>query len=268
MKMIQNTDTLIVFGIILYTTLILALSQQITLMGLIFGVIGASTLAVYITIEALCSLFNLNRISSIGASGCFWIALLYFPILVVWNRCMFSPDLINFSYIAFPTLVGIGLIYRLICFIIRRKGVSFTTSYSKADTEYVRNKILILFLKNLALSLVIILPVQFFSGAPFNKNWGTWDLSEYQWAENLFSMSCMLWLIVALAYFLGINRTALTSKRIQATMAAIFLICGLATTLLFKNAILVWSTLAAPIIYLLLQNHHSKTNDRDLSHSS
>ena len=266
MKMIQNTDTLIVFGCMLYVTLLFIACKQVALAGLFFGVLGASTLGVYVIIVVLCSLFNLNRITSTGASGCFWIALLYIPIFVLWLECTFSPDFVNFAYISFPTLVGLGLIYRCVCPILRRKGINFPTSDSTEDTNFIRNKISIMFFRNMTLSLLIILPVQFFSGVP-SDDWGFRDLSEFKWAENLFVMSCTLWVIAAVAYFLRLNRDVLISKRVQATMAAICLICGLATTLLFKNTILVWSALAAPIIYLLFQNRHSKTNARDLSHS-
>ena len=265
---LSNLMTLFIFCGLQLTTLMLVVFGQINLWIYVVTLFAAPTLLIYILVFALCYFLRINVLPSIGLGGCFISAALYIVVLIIWNKSMFSPNLINLSCIAIGAIVSTGLIHK---FIIRKNAkirLHMESHTSENDRLVIRDKIIMLFFKNIALSLLIILPIQFFSSAPYVPQWDAWDLSEFKWAERLFSMSCALWVIAASAYFLRLNRDVLTSKRVQATMAAIFLICGLATTLLFKNTILVWSALAAPIIYLLLQNRLSKTNDRDLSHSS
>ena len=263
--------TLAILCGLLFTTLWLIGSGQINLWIYLFSIFALPSLLIYLLVFTICHIVRINRLLSIGTDGCFLSALLYICVIIVWNRCMFSPDINNFTYLAIIAIMGQGLLFHAFkYFTLRNKKISQhkVLSSNKADRVKIRNKIVVLFIRNMAMSALVILPIQFFSSAPYVPQWDAWDLSEFKWAENLFSMSCTLWVIAAVAYFLRLNRDVLTSKRVQATMAAIFLICGLATTLLFKNTILVWSALAAPIIYLLFQNRHSKTNARDLSHSS
>ena len=80
----------------------------------------------------------------------------------------------------------------------------------------------------------------------------------------LSAQSIVLWLIVVLAYYTGLNRSAIYSIKIQMTMAGVYMISGMITLVIFDSRILQLIPLVLSVVYLAIQNKVSKKQIRVL----